>query len=1659
MFLHPYYTQLGGLGPFAAGLTSLKVIRCRIRSLAGLEGCKSLRFLWLDDNMLTDVDLLASLPNLELVSLSDNRLTTDSMLRLRPTGIRALNLAGNNIVSCNWVQKHKRLEYLDLSRTRISYFQLEVTVSRMLRALDLSASRIASTAVIKTLLVRTFPNIRSLTLRSRAGDCPFVSSLTESGYLASIFYLVVQNNLPLEWLDGKPYSPRDVIASSGLVRTAPDYFRYCIQRERVAQALRKWQRYALERLGVSILALQGRYFELKTDLQDIALLLKCHQAGPLSPQARHAKQGDGVVGSAADMKRAAVLRGDFTKVCAGLSALQSRFHACLSTVSQALYMHDQVLLGEFLSFGGISMDGDGSSLPLNLFADEAMHQALSYYAVGGQLRAYVKNVSNRALTQLYERRLSEMLEIGDKRIVPCGKELYEALIGSAGEGQNGASEASQGDNFVLVKVNGDEVTQLFGPDIQAETGVMALTALVRPATIPGQLEKMAEGSVLSYLALRVCKDTLASGVLDARVASFKPVFTIAFVKPDCVEEFARAEEYLRSFSSTAEDSAQDPEQASQPAQSDQSGPASQTSPSSPTSPAEQARWFPPNKIEYIIAKETLRAVSDAEKLLSELLTDGEIDSLRKKIVAAITSAEGGPNAIASMHCGDLFLDPELAKRALSALWDDLRSSLHPLVNLIPSLESAGLEKAVAERIALTTAEGAKITCLDLHNCGLKGDIRNLLDQFEGLRSLSLANNALSSLEIHQQELQQLDLSGNMLEACFVDSPALELLDISGNAFPTPDVFLRCLSAKTKGALIHLVVFGNPLCGNPLDASWVATLVRYLPRLRTIDGCHLRPKVAWDKVCCPDTLFYNMFSDPTPHSGDSAQSGTGSRPGGETGSASPWFRLDVLLDLPLRVVSSTLPYAKDLARIEPALPALGTKLDLAFTGLLELPRELLGKTAPQITEVSLRSCPFPRFGALAAFQEVQSLNLSDCKVTSDMLAELLPKLPRLQFLDVSRNRIDSLSSLEACSKTLAGLNASSNVCLDINTLPDLPALSFLSICEVASDVNLVAITVSTRCPHLTHLHLDLPNLPAAPDDGSVPAPSAGCVGSAAPPAIPLPSSPQQHTSRRASSAASAVRAPSRSSSRTLSSREEETGATEATPLDALDGIPPVLFLLPLSMINSISVNPSTLSRKRFTFIGNVNMSLLRSCRCLSRSAKLESASKAQADAQNAGHDASDTNAFPPEGIQPPKAQSTPSARKRGVSDEILKAFPPRVSVPCDVLTLTSLNLQSLVYERAAAKSMSHITTIFAGHNSLTSLAPLRDYPSLIQIDVRDNQISAPFENLCSETLEALNLTSNPIQSLRVSGSLVPNLRCLILRNCGLTILPANFLSAIGGSLVYLDISDNPLQDLSRSCLGGLASLHILKCENCGLRSLEFLDVLAAYDCLQTLDIRKNKVQNADKAFASLRRHKTLVRLLSADNPFTMREKEPADRRFKVFCEVPQVEELDGIPRTVAEQKRVIEYAKKNMEYAREHQPSILNFTMGSPTPAQAPYSVTPTLNDDTPSPRYRGASGERRASPLPRASLGPQKASQKPAQLPAPQFSGGLYPSLPPVAARSRTPGDAKPPDRTERTERTESSSRSSQRSSKRPSQTTKGQMSGYDHMPEIAGARKTRKEP
>lgn len=1658
VFLHPYYTQLGGLGSFAAGLTSLKVIRCRIRSLSGLETCKNLRFLWLDDNMLTDVDLLASLPKLELVSLSDNRITTESIARLAPTGIRALNLSGNNIVSCNWVQKHKHLEFLDLSRTRIAYFQLEVTISRTLRALDLSASRIASTAVLRTLLVRTFPNLRCLTLRSRAGDCPFVGNLTDSGYLASVFYLVVQNNLPLEALDGKFYSPREVVSSSGLVRSAPEHFRYCIQRETIAQSLRTWQRYALERLGGGLLALQKKYFGLKTDLQDLALLLSCQQVSP-AVSTRPGERSGGVVGSNADMKKASALRGEFSRVCGCVSGLAACFHSHLAAISQALYMHDQVLLGEFLSFGGISISGMGSELPLDLFSDEAMRQALSYYAVGGQLRAFVKRVCNRSLSQLYERRFSEMLELGDRRIVPCGKELYEALLESAGgEAGPASGDARAGrDKFVLVKVNGDKITQLFGPDIQAETGVMALTALVRPSAIPAQLESLPAGSVLSYLALRVCSDTLASGVLDARAASFEPVFTVAFVRPADVASFAAAWDFVDSFrptpperpDSSASLSSEDP--GARLASSGQSG---QGRAGSAAGTGEQSRrsqrWFPADKAEYVIAEETLAMVTEAEGLLAKLVPEPEAASLK----AALSPVASGPGESAGgeraerargsadapvpmipgpVRCGDLLFDFDIAKQAIEALQAEFHSSLHPLVNLIPSLGAADFEKVIAERIALTTSESSAIACLDLHNCGLEGDIHNLLDQFEGLRSLSLASNSLTSLEIHQQSLQQLDISGNKIESCFIDSPALELLDVSWNAFATPDTLLRCLSAKAKGALIHLVVFGNPFCSNPLDFSWASTLSRYLPQLRTINGLHLRRLVAWDKVCCPETLLYNLFADPSPEAE------------GRDSQGPPGFCLDSLLDLPQRVLTSALPFAKEISRLSPSPPALGAKLDLSFTGLLEVPRDVLAKGASQITDVSLRSCFFPRFGALAAFPEVQSLNLSGCRVTTDVLTEILASAQKLQFLDVSRNLLDSLAPLAVCSKTLIGLNASSNVRLDINTLPDLPALSFLSICDIASDQSLAAVTVSTRCPHLTHLQLDLPELASdrfqagrsageGPTSSAPPAlPSALPAGQSAPP-LPQP----RHGRRSSSATSSTASAQPRSSSRPLSLYEDAPAG--AAPLDSLDAIPPVLFLLPLVQVNSVSVNPIALNKRRFTFIGNVNMNLLRSCKCLSRSAKLESASRSREDS------------FPSEGLRPQREQSSPSPRKKGVSEEILKAFPPRTSVPYDVLTLTSLNLQSLAYEQQAEKAVSHVTTIFAGHNSLTSLAPLRDYPALIQIDVRDNQIAAPFENLCSETLEALNLTANPIQSLRVSGSLVPNLRCLILRKSGLTILPANFLSAIGKSLVYLDISENPFQDLSKSCLGGLASLHILKCEECGLRSLEFLDVLASYDCLQTLDIRGNKIQNAERAFSSLRRQKALVRLLAADNPFTMREKELADRRFKVFAEVPQVEELDGTPRTAAEQKRLVEYAKRNMEYAREHQPSILNFTMGSPTAPQPSYSVTPSRGDEpSSSPRYRSTAGERRAGQPPRPAVGPQRPSHPPTQLSTPQFSGGLYPTLPPVASRSKTPGDSRVPDRAEKGE---SSSRGSQRSAR----SAKQSVDSGDHMPELPGARRARRD-
>lgn len=263
---------------------------------------------------------------------------------------------------------------------------------------------------------------------------------------------------------------------------------------------------------------------------------------------------------------------------------------------------------------------------------------------------------------------------------------------------------------------------------------------------------------------------------------------------------------------------------------------------------------------------------------------------------------------------------------------------------------------------------------------------------------------------------------------------------------------------------------------------------------------------------------------------------------------------------------------------------------------------------------------------------------------------------------------------------------------------------------------------------------------------------------------------------------------------------------------------------------------------------------------------------------------------------------------------------------NTLSLSNSGIMSLNFEKSISHIITATETIFASGNAISNIAALKEYTNIIQIDMSYNRISDPFNGLKSNTLEAINLSHNPLNSIKILNTMLPCLKCLILRGCNISSLQNNSFSAVGRVLTYLDIGDNPLITVSKDCFSGLVKLKTLKCDLCSIRSVEFLEPLTSYGTLLLLDLRANKIHNGDKTLEMLKKLRSLTKLFISENPFSAREKNIAEYRVKIFYTIENLVELEGVAKTAEEVSRLEQYIQWRLEKEAKNEVQIVRFTI-------------------------------------------------------------------------------------------------------------------------------------
>jgi Leucine-rich repeat (LRR) protein len=163
-----------------------------IANLEGIECLRNLGYVWLDDNQLSDVSLLASLPRLETLGLSNNRMSD-----LRSVGalqqLRQIDVSGNPITSLAPVASLPWLHTLTVMNAGLTSVD-DLAPLTGLRGLDISGNAITELGPLRGMT-------ELVSLRASGNEISDLEPLAELGQLTQL-RLAYNNIVQVDALDG-----------------------------------------------------------------------------------------------------------------------------------------------------------------------------------------------------------------------------------------------------------------------------------------------------------------------------------------------------------------------------------------------------------------------------------------------------------------------------------------------------------------------------------------------------------------------------------------------------------------------------------------------------------------------------------------------------------------------------------------------------------------------------------------------------------------------------------------------------------------------------------------------------------------------------------------------------------------------------------------------------------------------------------------------------------------------------------------------------------------------------------------------------------------------------------------------------------------------------------------------------------------------------------------------------------------------------------------------------------------------------------------------------------------------------------------------------------------------------------------------------------------
>ncbi|TNJ30412.1 Leucine-rich repeat protein [Giardia muris] len=1365
LFLHPRYRQVGGLTPYAKGLTMLKLIRCRIRSITGIQQLSWLRFLWLDDNHLTTIEELSALPRLEFLSINDNQLTDKALSKVQCNTLKALNVANNPLFYTTWLANFPNLLHLDLSRTRISHFNALPVLCPSLISLDISATRICSHVAFLNCVVGAFPKLNSLYISSRAGILPLLELFSSSEVLQYIAHLIVTYDLPLRVIDGRLLSLEEILHLADLASQTSFLQQGSILKHALSLEMTQFIR-ALDLHTLPLFTSVHRaYSALQCDIMDLRLLMLCQM---------HVKDYQSRLERESSASLLETFRG---LIQVGIDSLLNLSMSLSSILMlfQRLYLRLYEILE--LSFGHIKMSIHSDLDPNSFSTDSTFFPVLHDFLHQKRYQVFTTTFKNDLVENYYRLGNAQAFEILDRCIAYSPQFLSSETQAHVHERlfyirmselfDTREEQTYTGDQFPLGLLT--LLHEVIGAQIIGTSGrICNLGTIIRSSVLKTEATEHAPEEVVDLLLddihrkyfSKILNDpTTAADTNPRRSHPFNLRLGLkrvrAYVEKDLHDLLSglRPNEpfVLLVVRSTENSIVSEDDSFFLDLLRTTYYPVASIVVYRP-----EVQSLVPSKLDTIATTQVTYPV-----LGKEYKKDPLDDSLpREKLPLSVVSQDAIQRWLLQLVWGQYKAHVDAISNVLPDLVFSPPEKPEPLVNLIPKLTGDSLERALMERLTITQ-QGSDATSLDLHNCGLEtGSLSpTSFDEYSEIRSLSLSHNGLKSFALTSRSLRRLDLSDNQLTEASINCPSLVFLDLSNNCFSHISDILRSITQETRQSLRHIVVFGNPCTmESQINLYYAIHLLGFIPNVQSINGRPLRPIVGRNNLVDNPAMLCGLFE--------------------------PLVEPFDLFDI------SSLPVGTDFwsdgarrSYLELAPVVVETRVNYSMSGAFDVPKAL-----PQsVVDINMAYNFVARPANLMTHANLHTLSLAHCHLGTRALEMICESLGELVHLDITGNNVMTLTCLTKYQGTLRRLRASYNSNLDLQTLPYLPELREIACSYTRATAEQAAIILSNRCVNCMH--------------------------------VILPCS---------------------------------------------EAVPSIIYLLPLQTLNSAPVDAADLRQQRMKFIGTLNKEFI------------------------------DTTG----------------------------AWNGR-----DTLNVANCGLITLSSDASVKGVVSAARTVFASGNALTSIQILKDFTSLVQIDLSYNKIADPFNTLKNQTLEACNLSYNPVNSIRISNTSLPQLKCLILRGCNLTALPSNVFSSIGRSLTYLDIGENSLMTISKECLAGLVKLKTLKCDMCSLRNLELLEPLSSYGSLLLLDIRGNKIHSYDKAIDSLKKLRGLTKLFLADNPFSSREKSVQAFRVKVFFALENLVELEGLGKSAEEVARLEQFIQWRLENEAKSEVQVVKFTQG------------------------------------------------------------------------------------------------------------------------------------